>query len=59
MTKRRKPYRPDQIRVDCGDWYRASGMCICEVCACDYFAHAPVVGFEWLRRLCDGRLVKL
>ena len=56
---RRRPYKPDVIRVERGDWTRASGMTLCEVCAVCYFDHAPVVGFEWLNRLCDGRLVKL
>lgn len=56
---RRRPYKPDAIRVDRADWMRASGMSICEVCGVCYFDHAPVQGYEWLRRLCDGGLVKL
>lgn len=56
---RRRPYAPDQLRVDRGDWNRASGHCDCAVCGLNYFAHVPVLGFEWLTRLCDGRLVKL
>lgn len=55
----RRPFKPDAIRVDRGDYTRASGMCICEVCGVCYFDHATVQGFTWLNRLCDGRLVKL
>lgn len=57
--ERRKPFRPDSIRVDKGDYVRASGMCTCAICGCDYWEHATVKGFEWLHRLCDGKLVKL
>lgn len=59
MTEPRKPYRPDQVRVDRGDFVRVSQMSTCVVCGCDYWEHAPVQGFEWLRRGCDGRLLKL
>jgi hypothetical protein len=54
-----RPYKPDLIRVTRGDWVRASGACICEVCGEEYYDHAPVIGYDWLTRLCDGRLVKL
>lgn len=57
-SDRKRPYKPDLIRVERGDWSRASGMCLCDVCATAYFDHAPVTGYEWLTRLCDGRLVK-
>jgi hypothetical protein len=57
--ERLRPYKPDKKRVDAGDWIRASGLCICQVCGFEYYDHAPVVGYEWLQRLCDGRLVKL
>jgi len=55
----RRPYKPDIIRVDRGDYVRASGMVLCEICGVAYFDHAPVQGFEWLHRACDGRLLKL
>jgi hypothetical protein len=55
----RQPYKPDQIRVDRGDYVRAAGDTICTICNCVYYDHAPVVGYAWLRKLCDGRLVKL
>jgi len=55
----RRPFKPDEIRVERGDWQRASGLCRCEICGCEYYAHANVRGYEWLNRLCDGRLVKL
>jgi hypothetical protein len=54
-----RPYKPDQLRVDAGDYTRASGDAICTRCNVPYYDHAPVVGFEFLRRACDGRLLKL
>jgi hypothetical protein len=57
--RRKRPYRPDVIRVDRGDYARVSHQMVCNVCSCEYWEHAPVLGFEWLTRLCDGRLVKL
>lgn len=59
MPERQKPYKPDKKRVDNGDYVRASGLTICPTCGFEYFDHAPVTGYEWLTRLCDGRFVKL
>jgi hypothetical protein len=59
MIESIRPFKPDRIRVDRGDWERASGMCLCTICGCSYFDHANVRGYEWLNRLCDGRFVKL
>lgn len=56
---RRRPYRPDQIRVDRGDYRKASGRQLCGICGCDYNAHPDVRGYSWLTRLCNGSLVKL
>ncbi len=58
-VQRERPYKPDMIRVERGEWKRASGACICTVCGEEYFDHAPVVGYTWLTRLCNGNLVKL
>lgn len=55
----RKAFRPDTKRIDAGDWVRASNLSVCEVCGYQYWEHADVPGFEWIHRLCDGRLVKL
>jgi hypothetical protein len=52
-------YEPDEIRVERGDWHRASGLVECLVCGLPCYDHAPVTGFPWLHRICDGRLVKL
>lgn len=57
--ERRRPYKPDAMRVERGDWLRAGGAVICSVCGFEYRKHAPVVGFEWLNRLCNGMLVRL
>jgi hypothetical protein len=55
----RRPFKPDQHRVNRGDWRRASGLTICAICHFPFADHADVRGYEWLQRLCDGRLVKL
>ena len=54
-----KPFRPDTIRVERGDYVRVSGDVECPVCGCEYWMHATVQGYEFLRRACDGRLLKL
>lgn len=59
LTQRKRPYKPDQKRVDEGDYIRAGGGAICDRCGFPYYDHAPVVGYEWLTRACDGRLLKL
>ena len=56
---RRRPYKPDIVRVERGDYVRVSHLVVCDVCGYIYGDHAPVNGYEWLTRLCDGRLVKL
>lgn len=53
-----RPNRIDAARVDRGDWQRASPILVC-ACGAQYAEHGHVHGFEWLRRLCDGRFVKL
>lgn len=55
----KRPYTPDTVRVDRGDYFRASGDVICLICGCEYWRHQPVLGYEWLNKLCDGKLVKL
>ena len=57
--RRFKPYKPDQIRVERGDPYRAGTHQTCEICGCEYIDHEPVIGYEFLNRLCNGNLVKL
>ncbi len=63
-----RPNRIDRRRVDLGDYVRAGGDVECEGtrglgrvvgCGRPYHEHPVVPGFEWLRRLCDGRFVKL
>jgi chromosome segregation ATPase len=56
---RSRPFRPDQKRMDRGDWSRASQYTVCEVCGCQFWEHATVQGYQWVHRICDGRLVKL
>ena len=56
----RVPYRPDIIRVEeMADWQRAGSETICDHCGCRYREHHSVPGYGWLRKLCDGSLVKL
>jgi len=59
MSKLPVPSRPDKIRVESGEWEEAYGDFICEDCGCYYREHVHVPGYWWLRRLCDGSLVKL
>lgn len=54
-----RPFKPDRIQVNRGNWRRAGGDSVCAGCACVYYDHATVRGFTWLRRLCNGDLVKL
>jgi hypothetical protein len=53
-------YEPDRIRVEeMYDWRRGFSEDTCAVCDCTLKAHAPVPGYPWLVKLCDGELVKL
>lgn len=56
---RERPKKPDEKRVDAGDWMRASGDVKCRDCGFEYREHDTVRGYRWLHRLCSGRLVKL
>lgn len=57
---RNRPYESDRIRVEeMFDWQRAGGDAMCEVCGCKLYDHQPVTGYTWLRKLCNGDLVKL
>lgn len=55
----KRPNKVDKHRIDHGDYVRASGDVTCAVCGHVYYDHPTVSGFEWLRRACDGRLLKL
>lgn len=54
-----RPRKPDQLRVDRGDYIRAGGNAECSICGFEYYDHDTVRGFRWLHRACDGRLLKL
>jgi len=54
-----RPSKPDQIRMERGDWSRASGDVVCDYCSCLYYDHPQVPGYPFIRKLCNGRLVKL
>ncbi len=58
-TEPQRPNKVDQHRIDHGDFVRTSGDVYCKICGHIYYDHPAVVGFEWLRRACDGRLLKL
>lgn len=49
----------DQHMLEEGLWSRAHGDCECVDCDKPYWKHPQVLGATWLRRICDGRLVKL
>lgn len=59
LNREWKANKVDKHRVDHGDFARAGGDVTCKVCGHVYYDHPVVVGFEWLRRACDGRLLKL
>ncbi len=52
---------PEQAsRIDAGDFYRASGDCICEVCGKLYYDHLYFTEeYAFLNVLCNGDIVKL
>lgn len=65
-----RPNKIDRRRVEEGDYVRAAGDTECPgvirshysrvvECGRPYHEHPVVPGFEWLRRLCAGRFVKL
>ncbi len=54
-----RPNKVDAARVERGLWDRAAGDVVCESCSFALYDHPVVPGIEWLRRRCDGRLVKL
>lgn len=55
----RRPYKPDQMRVDRGAYLRVSGDVLCSYCKLPLYDHPDVRGYDGLRRRCDGMLVKL
>jgi hypothetical protein len=54
-----RPNKVDAARVDRGDYERAAGDALCASCGSALHDHPVVPGIEWLRRRCDGKLVKL
>jgi len=59
-----RPNPIDLRRANEGDFLRAAGDAECAgarelACGRPYHEHPAVPGIEWLRRLCDGRFVKL
>lgn len=58
MAKVPVPSRPDRIRVESRDYMDGRPDDICS-CGCRYDEHVKVPGYWWLRRLCDGTLVKI
>jgi hypothetical protein len=54
-----RPNKIDAARADFGDWDRSAGDAVCASCELPLYDHPVVPGIEWLRRRCNGRLVKL
>lgn len=54
-----RPNKIDAARVERGDYDRAAGDAECQGCGSSLHDHPIVPGIEWLRRRCDGKLVKL
>ncbi|WNL50718.1 hypothetical protein RPALISO_131 [Ruegeria phage RpAliso] len=56
----RGPFEPDRVRVEeMADWRRGNPSDICDICGCRTIEHQPVPGYPWLRKLCDGELIKM
>ena len=55
----RKPFSGYMIRVERGDFVRASGDAFCNVCEIKIYDHPSVPGYGWLRMRCDGTLIKI
>ncbi len=53
-----KPNKVDAWRVERSDYQRVGGGVICDHCGFEIYDHPPVVGYPWLKRLCNGKLVK-
>lgn len=51
-------HRIDKLRIDRGDWVRVGGDIECTVCGFVYYDHPSIAGARWLKRACDGRLIK-
>lgn len=58
MLANTRPNKIDAARVERGDYDRAAGDALC-ACGEVLHDHPVVPGIEWLRRRCDGKLVKL
>ncbi len=52
-------YEPDRIRVEELNDFSTLVDDICYICGCKFSEHQPVQGYPWLRKLCDGELVRL
>lgn len=55
----RKPFIGDHIRVERGEFVRGSGESICTVCGQKIYDHPSVPAYSWLRRHCNGNLIKV
>ena len=58
MRKKVYPSCQDIRKIINAQWYRASGLCECEICGKQYYDHKPLYGFNWLLKLCNGDLIK-
>lgn len=49
-----------EARIERGDYHRASGQCLCEICNREYWRHCALQDpYEFLTLLCTGIIVKL
>lgn len=51
-------HRIDRLRIDRGDMVRVGGDIECSVCGFAYYDHPQIAGASFLKRACDGRLIK-
>lgn len=53
------PDEADLKAMEEGKWYRVSGECICSICKREYYYHPYLHKFAFVKRICDGTIVKL
>jgi hypothetical protein len=62
MPRRARPIATEAQcdQIEAGDWHRASGQCVCDVCGKLYYDHPYFAEpYEFLTILCNGDIVKL
>lgn len=54
-----KPSAEDLEKIENNEYERAGGECICDLCLKPYRKHLSFIDYNYLTRLCNGKIVKL